>query len=77
MLEYPVQSSEFIVKLVFKTELLAPAPTPSKNTSSPAPGTDASSCVLEAEPQFVSPVASQFVELPPPTQYLSAILFNY
>jgi hypothetical protein len=53
--------------------LLAPVPTPSKMTSSPTPGTEALSCVFDAEPQLVLPVADQFAEDPPPTQYLVAM----
>ena len=73
VLAYPVISNDLMVILADRVELLAPTPTPSKNTSSADPGTEALSCVLEAVPQFVFAVAFQLTEEPPPTQYLEAL----
>ena len=73
VLTYPVMSSERMVMLADRVELLAPVPTPSKNTSSAEPGTLALSCVFEALPQLVFDVALQADDDPPPTQYLLAL----
>ena len=52
-------------------ELLAPAPTPSKNTSDVLSGTEALLEPFEAADQLVGPAAFQFEDEPPPTQYLT------
>ena len=60
-----------MVIIAESVELAAPFPTPSKNTSSDAPGTDTLSRVLEADPQLVTGPASLQLQLAveqPPTQ---------
>ncbi len=70
---YPVISRELIVMPAEIVELLAPLPTPSKKTSSDAPGTEALFEPPEVALQLVFPVALQLAEAPPPTQYLDAL----
>ena len=70
VLAYPVKSTDAKTDVdTFKVQFDAPVPTPSNITMSPVVGTLALSCVLEAVPQFVLPVAFQLAEEPPPTQY--------
>jgi hypothetical protein len=45
----------------------------SKITASEAEGTEALSLVFDADPKFVFPVAFQFADAPPPTQYLDGL----
>ena len=60
-----------MVMLADSVELLAPAPTPSKNTSDVLSGTEALLEPFEAADQLVGPAAFQFEDEPPPTQYLT------
>ena len=64
-----------VLTLIVQAEL--PLAELSKVTVSPVVGTEALSLVLDAVPQFVFTVASQFAEEPPPTQKRAAIYFAF
>ncbi len=65
---YPVISRELIVMDADNVELLAPVPTPLKNTSSADVGTEASFVPPDVADQLVGAVAFQLTDDPPPTQ---------